>query len=121
MSRSRIVIIEDEPDIVEVISYNLKREGYQVSSAGRGDDGINLVRNKAPNLVILDLMLPGVDGLSVCQQLKADPLTKDIPIIIVSAKLYSGNFIHSIISCWNRRIYLMGNNKFFQNWNMMFI
>jgi DNA-binding response OmpR family regulator len=86
MSRSRIVIIEDEPDIVEVISYNLKREGYQVSSAARGDDGINLVRNKAPSLVILDLMLPGVDGLSVCQQLKADPLTKDIPIIIVSAK-----------------------------------
>ncbi len=86
MSRPRIVIIEDEPDIVEVISYNLKREGYQVSSAARGDDGINLVRNKAPNLVILDLMLPGVDGLSVCQQLKADPLTKDIPIIIVSAK-----------------------------------
>jgi two-component system phosphate regulon response regulator PhoB len=86
MSRSRIVIIEDEPDIVEVISYNLKREGYQVSSAARGDDGINLVRDKSPNLVILDLMLPGVDGLSVCQQLKADPLTKDIPIIIVSAK-----------------------------------
>jgi two-component system alkaline phosphatase synthesis response regulator PhoP len=86
MSRSRIVIIEDEPDIVEVISYNLKREGYQVFSAARGDDGINLVRDKSPNLVILDLMLPGVDGLSVCQQLKADPLTKDIPIIIVSAK-----------------------------------
>jgi len=86
MSRSRIVIIEDEPDIVEIMRYNLKREGYQVSSAARGDDGIDLVRNKAPQLVILDLMLPGVDGLSVCQQLKADPLTKDIPIIIVSAK-----------------------------------
>lgn len=55
-------------------------------SANRGDDGINLVRDKAPQLVILDLMLPGMDGLSVCQQLKADPLTKDIPIIIVSAK-----------------------------------
>ncbi len=86
MSRSRIVIIEDEPDIVEIISYNLKREGYQVSSAGRGDEGINLVRNKAPELVILDLMLPGMDGLCVCRQLKSDPLTKDIPIIIVSAK-----------------------------------
>jgi len=57
-----------------------------VYSANRGDDGINLVRDKAPQLVILDLMLPGMDGLSVCQQLKADPLTKDIPIIIVSAK-----------------------------------
>ncbi len=86
MNRSKVVIIEDEADIIEIISYNLKREGFTVYSANRGDDGINLVRDKAPQLVILDLMLPGMDGLSVCQQLKADPLTKDIPIIIVSAK-----------------------------------
>ena len=86
MSRSKVVIVEDEPDIVEVISYNLKREGFQVASAGRGDDGLNLVRNQSPSLVILDLMLPGMDGLSVCQQIKSDPLTRDIPIIIVSAK-----------------------------------
>lgn len=86
MSRSKVVIVEDEPDIVEVISYNLKREGFQVAAAGRGDDGLNLVRNQSPSLVILDLMLPGMDGLSVCQQIKSDPLTRDIPIIIVSAK-----------------------------------
>ena len=86
MSKTRIVVIEDEPDIAEVISYNLKREGFNVSIADRGDVGINLVRNEAPGLVILDLMLPGMDGLSVCQQLKTDPLTRDIPIIIVSAK-----------------------------------
>ena len=79
-------MIEDEPDIAEVITYNLKREGFNVSVADRGDVGINLVRNEAPGLVILDLMLPGMDGLAVCQQIKADPLTKDIPIIIVSAK-----------------------------------
>ncbi len=82
----RVVVIEDEPDIAEVISYNLKREGFNVSVADRGDAGVNLVRNEAPGLVILDLMLPGMDGLSVCQQLKTDPLTRDIPIIIVSAK-----------------------------------
>ncbi len=86
MKRSRVVVIEDEADIIEIISYNLKREGFNVYAAKRGDEGINLVRDKAPQLVILDLMLPGIDGLSVCQQLKADPLTKDIPIIIVSAK-----------------------------------
>tara|TARA_E500000331_G_C17249247_1_gene710397 strand:+ start:1525 stop:2214 length:690 start_codon:yes stop_codon:yes gene_type:complete len=86
VKRSKVVVIEDEPDLVEVVSYNLKREGYQVASAMRGDEGLNLVRNQSPALVILDLMLPGMDGLSVCQQMKADPITRDIPIIIVSAK-----------------------------------
>lgn len=86
MKRSKVVVIEDEPDIVEVMSYNLKREGFQVASAMRGDEGLNLVRNQSPALVILDLMLPGMDGLSVCQQMKSDPITRDIPIIIVSAK-----------------------------------
>ena len=86
MGRDKIVVIEDEPDIVEVIAYNLKREGFNVHSANRGDEGLNEVRNQAPVLVILDLMLPGMDGLSVCQQIKSDPFTQDIPIIIVSAK-----------------------------------
>ena len=71
MSRTKIVVIEDEPDIQEIITYNLKREGYQVAAVNRGDEGLALVRNQAPALVLLDLMLPGVDGLSVCQQLRA--------------------------------------------------
>lgn len=86
MSRVKVVVIEDEPDIVEVMSYNLKREGFQVSTCVRGDEGLDLVRNTSPALIILDLMLPGIDGLSICQQLKHDPITRDIPIIIVSAK-----------------------------------
>ncbi len=86
MTRKKIVVIEDEPDIVEVISYNLKNEGYRVLSVDRGDEGINLIRDQSPSLVILDLMLPGLDGLSVCQQLKSDPIVRDIPIIITSAK-----------------------------------
>jgi two-component system phosphate regulon response regulator PhoB len=86
MGRSKIVVIEDEPDIVEVMCYNLQREGYQVSSTTRGDEGLELVRNQSPALVILDLMLPGMDGLTVCQQIKSDPLTRATPIIIVSAK-----------------------------------
>ena len=86
MTRKKIVVIEDEPDIVEVISYNLKNEGYRVLSVDRGDEGINLIRDQSPSLVILDLMLPGMDGLSVCQQLKSDPIVRDIPIIITSAK-----------------------------------
>jgi DNA-binding response OmpR family regulator len=86
MSKVKIVIIEDEPDIIEVMSYNLKREGFLVSSSRRGDEGLSLVRKQSPALVLLDLMLPGTDGLSVCQQLKADLMTREIPIIMVSAK-----------------------------------
>ena len=86
MNRNKIVIIEDEPDIVEVLTYNLKREGFNVVSVERGDEGLNAVRNQSPNLIILDLMLPGIDGLSLCQQMKSDPLIKEIPIIIISAK-----------------------------------
>jgi len=86
VNRNKIVVIEDEPDIVEVLSYNLKREGFNVISVGRGDEGLNVVRNQSPSLVILDLMLPGIDGLSVCQQMKSDPLIKDIPVIMISAK-----------------------------------
>ncbi|HCC43220.1 MAG TPA: DNA-binding response regulator [Gammaproteobacteria bacterium] len=86
MNREKIVVIEDEPDIVEVISYNLKREGFNVLAVDRGDESINLIRNQSPSLIILDLMLPGMDGLSVCRQLKSDPMVNDIPVIIISAK-----------------------------------
>ena len=86
MDRNKIVVIEDEPDIVEVVKYNLEREGLTVFSADRGDDGVNLIRDKSPHLIILDLMLPGIDGLSICQQLKSDRLLRDIPVIIISAK-----------------------------------
>ena len=86
MNRRKIIVIEDEPDIVEVISYSLKREGYNVLAVDRGDESINLIRNQSPSLIILDLMLPGMDGLSVCRQLKSDPIVKDIPVIMISAK-----------------------------------
>jgi DNA-binding response OmpR family regulator len=86
MNRNKIVVIEDEPDIMEIVSYNLKREGYSVVGVDRGDAALNIIRNEAPNLIILDLMLPGMDGLSICQQMKSDPIVRDIPIIIISAK-----------------------------------
>lgn len=86
MNRNKIVVIEDEPDIMEIVSYNLKREGYSVIGVNRGDAALNIIRNESPNLVILDLMLPGMDGLSICQQMKSDPIVRDIPVIIISAK-----------------------------------
>jgi two-component system alkaline phosphatase synthesis response regulator PhoP len=86
MSRRKIVVIEDEPDIRELIDYNLKREGFAVAVAGSGDEGVKLVVREAPDLVLLDLLLPGQDGIEVCRKLKTDPVTQAIPIIMVSAK-----------------------------------
>jgi len=84
--KASIVAIEDEPDLLEVLNYNLSREGYRVQTAANGEDGMRLITRHRPDLVLLDLMLPGVDGLEICRRVKFDPNTSSIPIIIVSAK-----------------------------------
>ena len=81
-----IVVIEDEPDILEVIQYNLEREGFRVRPCRDGEEGLARVRAESPDLVLLDLMLPGVDGLEVCRRLQADPITAGVPIVMVTAK-----------------------------------
>ncbi len=86
MSQRKIVVVEDEPDILEAIEYSLVREGFRVVAATSGDAGLETVIREAPDLVLLDLLLPGIDGLEVCRQLKMDPVTQKIPIIMVSAK-----------------------------------
>jgi two-component system phosphate regulon response regulator PhoB len=86
MTKERILVIEDEPDILEMIRYNLDREGYRVSAVVNGEDGFERAHQDAPDLVLLDLMLPGVDGLEICRRLKADPVTRGIPIVMVTAK-----------------------------------
>ena len=86
MKRETIVVIEDESDILDVIEYNLAREGYRVRTYRDGEQGLLAVRRDAPDLVLLDLMLPGLDGLEVCRRLKQDPVTRAIPIVMVTAK-----------------------------------
>jgi two-component system phosphate regulon response regulator PhoB len=84
--REKIVVIEDEADILEVLQYNLKREGYTVIASRDGEEGLDSVRRENPDLVLLDLMLPGLDGLEVCKRLQADPVTANVPVIMVTAK-----------------------------------
>ena len=86
MSKKKIVIVEDEPDILEVLSYDLKREGFDVSHALDGIKGLSLVEKVEPDLVILDLMLPGLDGLEICRRIKSVEKLKHIPVIMVTAK-----------------------------------
>jgi two-component system alkaline phosphatase synthesis response regulator PhoP len=86
MPERKVVVIEDEIDILKVIEYNLRREGFQVHGVRNGEEGLATVRTVNPDLVLLDLMLPGRDGLDVCRALKDDPLTRKTPIIMVTAK-----------------------------------
>jgi two-component system, OmpR family, alkaline phosphatase synthesis response regulator PhoP len=86
MAKERIVIVDDEEDILELLSVSLKREGYEVLRAENGEDAVSMASADKPDLVILDLMLPGVDGLTVCKMIKGSSLTKHIPIIMLTAK-----------------------------------
>lgn len=82
----RIAIVEDEPDIAEVLVYNLKREGFDTYAVSRGDAALETLRAKPPDLILLDLMLPGLDGLELCRMLKRDPSTSEVPIVMLTAK-----------------------------------
>lgn len=86
MPKQTILIIEDERSLIDVLSYNLTKEGFEVVTASDGQEGLQKAQSLIPNLVILDLMLPVIDGLQVCQQLRADPRTRHIKIIMLTAR-----------------------------------
>ncbi|NBT13573.1 MAG: response regulator, partial [Planctomycetia bacterium] len=80
-----VLVVDDEEDLLELVRYNLTREGYRVTCVGTGEDALKSARKQPPDLIVLDLMLPAVDGLEVCRRLKGDPKTRDIPIIMLTA------------------------------------
>lgn len=86
MAKQKILIIDDEEDILELIRYNLAKEGYSVEGVTSGEEALAKAKSEVPDLVVLDLMLPGVDGLEVCKILKSDARTSHIPIIMLTAK-----------------------------------
>jgi two-component system phosphate regulon response regulator PhoB len=86
VTKKNIFVVEDEEDILELLRYHLTREGYTVTTAARGEEAVKEIPRKTPNLILLDLMLPGLDGLEVCRTLKKDPKTATIPIVMVTAK-----------------------------------
>jgi two-component system phosphate regulon response regulator PhoB len=86
MPTEKILVVEDEENIQELIRYNLAKEGYRVSCVPSGEKGLESARTESPDLVLLDLMLPGLDGLDVCKELKRDPVTQSIAVIMVTAK-----------------------------------
>ncbi len=86
MARARILVVEDEEDILELVRFNLVKEGFQVDGLASGEDALRAVRAQPPALLILDLMLPGMDGLELCRRLRAEPATQRLPIVMLTAK-----------------------------------
>jgi len=86
MTKGRILVIDDEKDLIELVRYNLEKEGFLVRGAHDGESGLSTAIKELPDLVVVDLMLPGVDGLDVCRALRFDKRTARIPIIMLTAK-----------------------------------
>jgi two-component system phosphate regulon response regulator PhoB len=85
-SKPLVLVVEDEPDLREVIRYNLDREGFSVLESEDGEEGLDTLRRELPDLVLLDIMLPGVDGIELCRTIKYDKDTRGIPVIMVTAR-----------------------------------
>ena len=83
---TRILVVDDEPDAIELIRFNLKASGYDVITAEDGEEALSKARKFSPDLILLDVMLPEVDGLEVCKILRRDPATSSLPVIMLTAK-----------------------------------
>jgi two-component system phosphate regulon response regulator PhoB len=84
--RPKILVVDDEPEAVELLEFNLRQSGYDVISAPNGSEAVKKARSIIPGVILLDLMLPEIDGLEVCKMLRRDPATASIPIVMVTAK-----------------------------------
>jgi two-component system alkaline phosphatase synthesis response regulator PhoP len=86
MPRERVLVVDDEQDLLELVSYNLNKEGFRVTCVATGEEALSVAKKELPDLIVLDLLLPAVDGLEVCRLLKMDSRTQHIPILMLTAK-----------------------------------
>jgi two-component system, OmpR family, alkaline phosphatase synthesis response regulator PhoP len=86
VAKARILVVDDERDILELVAYNLEKDGYAVTTVTSGEDALASVRARTPDLMVLDLMLPGLDGLEVCRIMQADARLKSVPVVMLTAK-----------------------------------
>jgi two-component system phosphate regulon response regulator PhoB len=93
MSNERILAVDDEQPILELLKYNLEKDGFRVTTCTNGEDALKLARNDPPDLMLLDLMLPGMSGLDVCRKLRETPATADLPVIMVTAKIEDSDIV----------------------------
>jgi len=93
-AKGSILVIDDEKDLIELVRYNLENDGFDVIAATDGQSGLDVVKKHRPDLVVLDLMMPGLDGLQVCQQLRADPRSARIPITTIAQEAQDAWRLH---------------------------
>ena len=86
MKRKRILLVDDEIDIIDILKFHLEKEGYDIITAQKGKEAVERAERFVPDLIVLDLMMPELDGISACRKIKADPITKHIPVIMLTAK-----------------------------------
>ena len=86
MSKGKILVVDDEINITQILEFSIGSEGYQVITASNGEEAIDVAKREQPNLIILDIMMPKIDGYEACRIIKANPLTKNIPVILLTAK-----------------------------------
>ena len=86
MSKGKILVVDDEVNITQILEFSIGAEGYEVIAAQNGEEAIDKARREQPDLIILDIMMPIIDGYEACRILKANPLTKNIPVILLTAK-----------------------------------
>ena len=86
MNQSKILVVEDDHDIAQLLAITMKKAGFEVAVSEDGYEALSLIRRHPPDLVILDLMLPGIDGFEVCKEMKREPKTAEVPVLIVTAR-----------------------------------
>lgn len=86
MAKANILLVDDEPDLLELLQYNLTRAGYRVDCAASGESALRQMRSRVPDLIVLDLLLPDLDGLEVCKRMKQEPRTAVVPIVMLTAR-----------------------------------
>ncbi len=96
MHKKNILIVDDEPDLVQLVSYNLKKEGFSVSSVSDGEDALQIIKKTEFKLILLDLMLPGIQGMEVCRILRNNPKTEHIPIIMLTARVEEADKVRGL-------------------------
>jgi len=94
--RKFVLIVEDEEDIRELVSYHLLKEGFQVASVASGEEALAVVERQIPDLILLDVMLPGIDGMTVCQRLRAAPRTADVAVMMLTAKSEEADIVRGL-------------------------
>ncbi len=86
MAKGKILVVDDEVNITQILEFSIGAEGYEVITAANGEEAIDKARHEQPDLIILDIMMPKIDGYEACRILKANPLTKGIPVVLLTAK-----------------------------------